>query len=101
MSLRLDPITLPSGSAPSKGSFWDKLMAPFLPILDGLMWALTTFVLPAVLIAAAVMMGVAYFRGDKTMSQRARSAFVGVPAIIVYIAGALLFANMLKDAYVV
>jgi hypothetical protein len=92
-------VGLPSDQQPAKGSLWDSIFGPILPLLSGAWWVVLHLVLPIGLIGGVVGMVFAAISGNKPAMARARGVVMSVPMALFAVSAAVLVSNWIISNY--
>jgi hypothetical protein len=92
-------VGLPSDQQPAKGSLWDSIFGPVLPLLNGAWWIVLHLVLPLGLIGGVVGMVFAGISGNKPAMARARGVIMSVPMALFAVSAAVLVSNWIISNY--
>jgi hypothetical protein len=92
-------VGLPSDQQPAKGSLWDSIFGPILPLLSGAWWVVLHLLLPIALIGGVVGMVFAGLSGNKPAMARARGVVMSVPMALFAVSAAVLISNWIISNY--
>jgi hypothetical protein len=92
-------VGLPSDQQPAKGSLWDSIFGPVLPLLSGAWWVVLHLILPLGLIGGVVGMVFAGLSGSKPAMARARGVLMSVPMALFAVSAAVLVSNWIISNY--
>jgi hypothetical protein len=92
-------VGLPPDQQPSKGSLWDSIFGPLVPLLSGAWWVVLHIVLPIGLIGGVAGMVFAGISGNKPAMARARGVIMSVPMALFAVSVAVLVSNWIISNY--
>ena len=92
-------VGLPSDQQPAKGSLWDSIFGPLMPLLSGAWWVVLHLILPIGLIGGVVGMVFAGISGSRPAMARARGVIMSVPMALFAVSAAVLVSNWIISNY--